>query len=206
MFLLFSDMLSAASFSVSAVTHLCAPHLLHSAPHADIPAWAEWPRGVKWAWPPALQRATGTLQRATGSSQRGWESALVCMHVCERDTSRVCSPLTALNSCNSTNDTNLHSKLFVTAGYLTVLLQACWNEFAWRQTEALWPRLSTAKARARWLEEGHVGWQAHERQGQGKARLEMWDLIHLYAPNQLAPLNGLHRDKFPCQSKQMFIE
>lgn len=72
-------------------------------------------------------------------------------HMCERDTSEVCSPLTAFNSCNITNDTNLCSKLFVTAGYLTVLLQARWNEFAWRQTDALRPRLSGAKAQARWL-------------------------------------------------------
>lgn len=43
----------------------------NTAPDADTtPAWAEWPRGAKWAWRSALQRATG-------SSSRGWDCARV---------------------------------------------------------------------------------------------------------------------------------
>lgn len=81
----------------------CHPPPCATAPHAAItPAWAQWPRGEKWAWPSGLQRAAG-------SSQRGWDLCLcACMrvHTCERDTSGVRSPLTTFNSCDVTNSTN----------------------------------------------------------------------------------------------------
>lgn len=150
MFLLFSDMLSAASFSVSAVIHLCAPRLLqHSSWRWHHPSLSWMAEGSEVSLTFRLAESNRQLLEGLGVCVR--VRACVCACVCERDASGVCSPLTAFNSCNITNDTNLCSKLFVTAGYLSVLLQARWNELAWRQTDASWPRLSGAKTRGRWL-------------------------------------------------------
>lgn len=162
MFLLFSDMLSAASFSVSAVIHLCAPRLLqHSSWRWHHPSLSWMAKGSELDIPPCREQ-----QAAPGGTGTVFVCVHECAHVCERDASGVCSPLTAFNSCNITNDTNLCSKLFVTAGYLTILLQARWNELAWRQTDASWPRLSGAKTQG--------GWPASARALCGR-RSSTWD-------------------------------
>jgi len=117
MFFLLSGMLSAASFSISAVIHLCVPTsftqlLVLTLAQPELNGQGE-------------RSELGFLPcREHQAAPKEAGSLCLCARTCERDTRGVFSPLTALNSCNIRNDTNLCSKLFVTDGYLTVLLQA----------------------------------------------------------------------------------